>query len=394
MSGAIRSGRFARTLKIALLFGGWAAIPRESISDSRIHFQREVQSPQTDWSLQFREEDFEIFWRGAFSPSNAGLEVPGPGVALNFSKGSFAAGGLRGLAPHVLGRRLSVFSIDAELNAPGVGAGAQVEGVFGELAQERGRVFVAVARDVEGSIRSSASLQAPIGEGRSFLNVGAYSSEEGSRELSVGGRGSFFEVLASAGRTLDGPETSISIAERERRAAARATWRTSSDGRELELACGARIPRGRFAASRVEITGSPLDSGSSPSRARCLLRGAWGPWRVFAGGDTRRLASGRTRARGDFGFTKAVCPGVFATTDFGWDTSERWTPGTAAFTLAGRIAAFEGSIHSEITARSGRGISISIQRGKRIRSRVAVRIGDRANGSPSTSIEVTLTRAD
>jgi len=98
--------------------------------------------------------------------------------------------------------------------------------------------------------------------------------------------------------------------------------------------------------------------------------------------------------RGNFGFTKIVGAGLFATTDFAWESSERRTPGTASFTLAGRLGSIAGSLQSEITARNGRRLSISLERGRRIRSRVAMRLADRADAQPRATLEWTVTRVD
>jgi hypothetical protein len=94
------------------------------------------------------------------------------------------------------------------------------------------------------------------------------------------------------------------------------------------------------------------------------------------------------------GFTRIVSAGIFATTDFAWDTMEQPVPGTVSFTLAGRLSSFQGSLRSEISARSGRRVGLSLERGRRIRTRVAVSLADRAGGEPRKTLELTVTRVD
>lgn len=365
-----------------------------SIADSRLRLGRETESSETAWSVQIREEDFELYWSGLMGSDNSSRDLPAAGISLRFNPATIAAGGLQGLSSQMLGRRLSVFSLDAEGSTPGVGAGANVEGFCCELGGGRGGGFVSVAREAEGSIRKSAFLHAPVMGGRAQLSAGAFVHEEGLRELSWGGRCPMFDVMVSTGKTQDGPETSISLREKERRAALRATWRDGPLGRECNLACGVGISRGKFSATRLEISGSPFSSAVRDSRARGIVRSVWGRWRVFAGADSRRLAGGSFKMRGNVGFTKIVGAGLFATTDFAWESSERRTPGTASFTLAGRLGSFAGSLQSEITARNGRRLSFSLERGRRIRSRVAIRLADRANAQPRASLEWTVTRVD
>jgi hypothetical protein len=355
---------------------------------------KEIDRSQTDWSVQLRREDFELYWRTLFGAGDSALDVPGPGFSLRFSKGRISAGGLRGLTPQALGRRLSVFSLDGTGNAPTVGPGANVEGVSFELGEGNAGGFVSIAHDKEGIGRKSAFVSAPIGEGRMQLCAGAFVSDEGAHEVSFGGRASLVDVLFSTGKTIDGPETSLSIREVQRRAAVRATWRDGPEGRICTLAFGAGISRGRFSATRVEISGSPLAGAIRDSRSRGVLRSVWGPWRIFAGADSRRLDGGTSSIRGNLGFTKIVSPGIFATTDFAWDSIAQPVPGTVSFTLAGRLSSFQGSLRSEISARSGRRVGLSLEKGRSIRTRVAASLADRADGEPRKTLELTVTRVD
>jgi hypothetical protein len=202
------------------------------------------------------------------------------------------------------------------------------------------------------------------------------------------------DVLVSTGKTIEGPETSLSIREVQRRAAVRALWRDGPEGRRCTLAFGAGISRGRFSATRVEISGSPFAGVIRDSRARGVLRTMCGPWRIFAGADSRRLADGTSNIRGNLGFTKIVSAGIFATTDFAWATIDDPVPETVSFTLAGRLSSFQGSLRSEISARSGRRSGLSLERGRSIRARVAVSLADRDGEVPRKTVELTVTRVD
>jgi hypothetical protein len=353
---------------------------------------RENESSETAWSIQLREEDFELYWSGLLDSGESSLRAPVAGISLQFPGGTMAVGGLHGLTPEMLGRRLSVFSFDLQGSAPGIGAGANVEGVAFELGGHEAGGFVSVARELEGAIRKSALVHVPVSAGRAQICAGAFVQDD-VQETSWGGRVSRLDWMVSTGRSATGPETSLSLREKDRRAALRATWRNGPQGRECTLACGAGISQGRFSATRVEISGSPFGSSIRDSRARGVVRSAWGSWRVFAGADTRRLAAGTSKTRGNLGFTKIVGAGIFATTDFAWDTVGA-TPGVASFTLAGRLASLQGALQSEISARTGRRLSLSLERGKRIRTRAAIRLADRLDSHARMTFELTVTRVD
>jgi len=382
-----------RVLAAILMIAIGDGVPNFARADSRVRLGWESESSETAWSIQLREEDFELYWSGLLDSGESSLRAPAAGISLRFPGGALSAGGLRGLTPEMLSRRLSVFSFDVLGSAPGVGAGANVEGIAFELGDDEGGGFVSTARESEGAIRKSAFVHAPVMGGRARICAGAFVQDDGLQEMSWGGRVSLLDWMVSTGSSATGPETSVSIREKDRRAALRATWRDGPSGRECTLACGAGISKGRFSATRVEISGSPFDSAIRDSRARGLLRGAWGPWRVFAGADTRRLAAGTSKTRGNFGFAKIIAAGIFATTDFAWDTLQA-TPGVASFTLAGRLASLQGSLQSEISARTGRRLALSLERGKNIRTRAAMRLADRTNAPARVTFELTVTRVD
>ncbi|HET9887683.1 MAG TPA: hypothetical protein VFR10_09225 [bacterium] len=369
-----------------------SGLPGIAWADSRVRVARESESSETAWSIQLREEDFELYWNGRMDSGESSLRSPLAGISLHFPGGTMAAGGLRGVTPEMVGRHLSVFSFDVQGSGPEVGAGANVEGVVFEFGGDKGGGFVSVARELEGAVRKSALVHIPMNGGRARISAGAF-VEDDVQEMFGSGRVSRLDWMVSTGRSATGPETSVSLREKDRRAAMRVSWRDGPEGREWILAGGAGISKGRFSATRFEISGSPFGLAIRDSRARGILRSAWGPWRVFAGADTRRLAAGTSKTHANVGFTKIVAAGIFATTDLAWDTVQA-TPGVASFTLAGRLASLQGSLQSEISARTGRRLSLSLERGQSMRTRAAMRWADRVNSNARLTFELTLIRVD